>query len=316
MWFVILALLIVAAYFVYDALRDRRFAESGNSMSTAQRISPTGYQGAPGTAGAQAQAFRSDNDSTAASTAAAGVAAAAVVTGAAAVTTGTARRGSSASGGKLQFLDAPIGQKEDLTRIDGIGPIVEEELNNIGIYHYHQIGNFSDSDVDSVNAELDFPGRIEREQWISQARKLMTDVDAVAKVRAGATAVSTTSADVNAADHTVSAPAAATSGIGVSAAAGVGLATAGVAAAAGNGSTVDNNDDWVNINDADLTGAWNTDVLIEIQERLKVLNTRESDAPRLNISREDYRAIKDDDDSRFTRDDLLKILDRLRALNG
>ena len=72
-----------------------------------------------------------------------------------------------------KFLDAPNGEKDDLKKILGIGSVIEEQLNDLGVYHYSQIAEFSDSDVANVNAHLNFPGRIERDEWIAQAQDLM-----------------------------------------------------------------------------------------------------------------------------------------------
>lgn len=86
-------------------------------------------------------------------------------TAAAAVGTGTAAA-------DLKFLDAPNGEPDDLKKILGIGPVIEEQLNGMGIYHYQQIADFSQQDIDNVNEALSFPGRIERDEWIDQARDL------------------------------------------------------------------------------------------------------------------------------------------------
>jgi large subunit ribosomal protein L21 len=72
-----------------------------------------------------------------------------------------------------KFLDAPNGEPDDLKKILGIGSVLEEKLNELGIYHYSQIAEFSDDDVASINAHLNFPGRIERDEWIPQAKELM-----------------------------------------------------------------------------------------------------------------------------------------------
>ena len=82
--------------------------------------------------------------------------------------------GSSASApvADLKFLDAPEGTPDDLKKILGIGSVLEEKLNEMGIYHYHQIAAFTDSDVQNINAHLNFPGRIERDEWIPQAQEL------------------------------------------------------------------------------------------------------------------------------------------------
>ena len=78
----------------------------------------------------------------------------------------------------LKFLDAPNGEADDLKKILGIGPVIEEQLNGMGIYHYSQIAEFSQSDVDNVNEALAFPGRIERDEWIEQARGLASGGEA------------------------------------------------------------------------------------------------------------------------------------------
>ena len=71
------------------------------------------------------------------------------------------------------FLDAPNGEPDDLKKILGIGSVLEEKLNGMGIYHYSQIAAFTDADIASVNTHLNFPGRIERDEWIPQAAELM-----------------------------------------------------------------------------------------------------------------------------------------------
>jgi len=72
-----------------------------------------------------------------------------------------------------KFLDSPDGEPDDLKKILGIGSVLEEQLNGIGVYHYSQIANFTDTDVENINTHLSFPGRIERDEWIPQAKELM-----------------------------------------------------------------------------------------------------------------------------------------------
>ena len=72
-----------------------------------------------------------------------------------------------------KFLDAPNGDPDDLKKILGIGSVLEEKLNEMGIYHYSQIAEFSDDDIANINTHLNFPGRIERDEWIPQAKDLM-----------------------------------------------------------------------------------------------------------------------------------------------
>ncbi len=72
------------------------------------------------------------------------------------------------------LLDKPIeGESpDDLTEIKGIGAVLQTQLNEKGIYYYSQIAEFSDSDQEWANQTLGFPGRVERDDWIPQAKEL------------------------------------------------------------------------------------------------------------------------------------------------
>jgi small subunit ribosomal protein S2 len=59
---------------------------------------------------------------------------------------------------------------DDLTNINGIGPVIAGKLNDLGITTFKQIAEFSAEDVERIDGELNFKGRIEREEWISQAQ--------------------------------------------------------------------------------------------------------------------------------------------------
>jgi predicted flap endonuclease-1-like 5' DNA nuclease len=63
---------------------------------------------------------------------------------------------------------------DDLKRIRGIGVLIEKKLNSLGITHYEQIANWTGADIERISRILDFKGRIERENWIEQARILAT----------------------------------------------------------------------------------------------------------------------------------------------
>jgi predicted flap endonuclease-1-like 5' DNA nuclease len=60
----------------------------------------------------------------------------------------------------------------DLKRIRGIGVLIEKKLNSMGVASYEQIANWTAQDIDRVSQQLDFKGRIERENWVEQARIL------------------------------------------------------------------------------------------------------------------------------------------------
>ena len=59
---------------------------------------------------------------------------------------------------------------EDLKRIRGIGVLIEKKLNSMGVTNYDQVANWSANDIERVSQVLDFKGRIERENWVEQAR--------------------------------------------------------------------------------------------------------------------------------------------------
>ncbi|HEY9039853.1 MAG TPA: NADH:ubiquinone oxidoreductase [Roseovarius sp.] len=72
---------------------------------------------------------------------------------------------------KPATLDAPrAGGADDLKRIKGIGPKLEAALNDMGIYHFDQIANWTEAEIDWVDCNLTgFKGRASRDEWVRQA---------------------------------------------------------------------------------------------------------------------------------------------------
>ncbi|MFC2086897.1 hypothetical protein ACFLSA_01885 [Bacteroidota bacterium] len=65
-------------------------------------------------------------------------------------------------------------EADDLTEIIGIGGWISAKLNALDIYTFRQIGNFNEDDIEIVTEAIEyFPGRIERDEWIHQARELI-----------------------------------------------------------------------------------------------------------------------------------------------
>lgn len=64
------------------------------------------------------------------------------------------------------------GAGDDLKRISGIGPKNEEQLNSLGIHSFEQIANWTPDNVKWVEGYLSFRGRIDREDWVGQAKTL------------------------------------------------------------------------------------------------------------------------------------------------
>ncbi|MEM8898321.1 MAG: hypothetical protein AAGC85_09455 [Bacteroidota bacterium] len=68
---------------------------------------------------------------------------------------------------------ASVGEKDDLKKIKGIGPFIEEKLNKLGIFTFKQIANLNAEDEVKVSEAIgSFPGRIKRDTWVEQARSL------------------------------------------------------------------------------------------------------------------------------------------------
>ena len=65
------------------------------------------------------------------------------------------------------------GTPDDLKLIVGVGPVLERMLYQLGITTYRQIARWSERDIDDYDAKLaEFPGRIRRDAWVTQARAL------------------------------------------------------------------------------------------------------------------------------------------------
>jgi predicted flap endonuclease-1-like 5' DNA nuclease len=66
----------------------------------------------------------------------------------------------------------PVSKADDLTVIKGIGKVIEKKLHEMGITSFRQIAAMTPEDAHRVNEAIEFPGRVERENWIEQARTL------------------------------------------------------------------------------------------------------------------------------------------------
>ena len=61
---------------------------------------------------------------------------------------------------------------DDLTAIRGIGKVIEKKLHELGITSFRQIAEMTPDEALKVNEAIEFPGRVQRENWIEQARSL------------------------------------------------------------------------------------------------------------------------------------------------
>ena len=78
-----------------------------------------------------------------------------------------------AAGSRPNVLARPLGAgKDNLKRIKGVGPKNEQALNGLGLFHFAQIAALTAKEAAWVGSFLAFPGRIEREEWVAQAKAL------------------------------------------------------------------------------------------------------------------------------------------------
>lgn len=61
---------------------------------------------------------------------------------------------------------------DELTQIKGLGPKAAEKLNGAGVTTISQIANWSDADVERYDALINGRGRIARDDWVGQARRM------------------------------------------------------------------------------------------------------------------------------------------------
>ncbi|KST59474.1 NADH-quinone oxidoreductase subunit E [Methylobacterium sp. GXS13] len=85
----------------------------------------------------------------------------------------TPEQKANAVGTRPPGLDAArAGRPDDLTRIRGIDPDTSLRLNGLGIHHFDQIAAWARDEITWVGTYLAVPGRIDREDWVGQAKAL------------------------------------------------------------------------------------------------------------------------------------------------
>jgi predicted flap endonuclease-1-like 5' DNA nuclease len=66
-----------------------------------------------------------------------------------------------------------FGASDPLEEIVGVGPMLTDLLHEVGVFYFWQIAEWSPKDVEYVDGLLrHFRGRIERDDWVGQAREL------------------------------------------------------------------------------------------------------------------------------------------------
>ncbi|MEL7012309.1 MAG: 50S ribosomal protein L21 [Pseudomonadota bacterium] len=96
---------------------------------------------------------------------------AAVGTGSAVAAPVEAKPAKKAAAAPEPKADATAGG-DDLTQLSGVGPKLAEKLHDAGVTTFAQVAAWTEDDVAAMDEKLSFKGRIEREGWIEQAKKL------------------------------------------------------------------------------------------------------------------------------------------------
>ncbi|MDH7785200.1 NADH-quinone oxidoreductase subunit E [Ochrobactrum sp. 19YEA23] len=78
---------------------------------------------------------------------------------------------------KLDDTNRPVAMErpeavDDLKLISGVGPKIEETLHELGIFTFKQVAAWKKAEREWVDGYLSFHGRIEREEWVKQAKAL------------------------------------------------------------------------------------------------------------------------------------------------
>ena len=72
----------------------------------------------------------------------------------------------------------PKGAPDDLKLITGVTPELEAQLKKLNVIRFDQIAAFSDEDIANVDEALNLNDRITKEDWLGQARALITEATA------------------------------------------------------------------------------------------------------------------------------------------
>ncbi len=72
-------------------------------------------------------------------------------------------------------LKGPQGDADDLKLIKGVGKVLEGKLNEAGIFHFWQVAALKGDQIEELEQEMSFPGRITRDDWVSQAAEFAKD---------------------------------------------------------------------------------------------------------------------------------------------
>lgn len=88
----------------------------------------------------------------------------------------------SANTGATAIFANPAGAADNLKLISGVGPVLERKLNDLGVTQFAQVAKFKKADIVKLDDALSFKGRIERDDWVKQAKALAKGEDEYVRV--------------------------------------------------------------------------------------------------------------------------------------
>ena len=83
---------------------------------------------------------------------------------------------------KAKATEAPAGVKDDISLIGGVGPVLKKKLEEAGFGSLAAIAALTADDIAKLDDDLKLGGRIERDEWVEQAKELLAGKPPRAKV--------------------------------------------------------------------------------------------------------------------------------------
>jgi small subunit ribosomal protein S2 len=70
-------------------------------------------------------------------------------------------------------IEAARGEADDLKRISGVTPKIEQKLNDAGVFHFWQIADLDAENLGILDRQLKLKGQVEKDGWVAQAKKFV-----------------------------------------------------------------------------------------------------------------------------------------------
>ncbi|MGH6816965.1 MAG: 30S ribosomal protein S2 [Hyphomicrobiaceae bacterium] len=74
---------------------------------------------------------------------------------------------------EFRGIEGSRGEADDLKRITGITPKIEQRLNDNGVFHFWQIADYSADELAALDRKLRLKGQPQTDDWSGQAKKLV-----------------------------------------------------------------------------------------------------------------------------------------------